>query len=133
MPNERRWIAPDEALAFNRLAVEHTCQPFFLRDRGLLEGALDRPRNRWHYDQERDRGVLGAHLLVGFAHNHPFKHGNKRTALLVADAFLAINGYDLGHDDDALAELILGMVDRIIAEPHFIRRCAAGVARIAER
>lgn len=133
MPNEPRWIAPEEAIAFNRLAVEQTGEPFLLRDRGLLEGALDRPRNRWHYDQERDRGVLAAHLLVGLARNHPFKQGNKRTALLVADAFLAINGYDLGHDDDALADLILGMVDRTIAEPDFIRRFAAGVARTAER
>lgn len=127
MPNEPRWIASDEAIALNRLAVGLTGEPFFVRDLGLLESALDRPRNRWHYDEERSYGVLAAQVLIGISRNHPFEQGNKRTALLVADAFLTINGYDLAHEDETLADLILGMIDRTIDEPTFIRAFARAV------
>jgi death-on-curing protein len=62
-----------------------------VRDLGLLESALDRPRNRRAYGSDADIFLLAASLCVGIAKNHPFVDGNKRTALLATRAFLFLN------------------------------------------
>jgi len=65
-----------------------------VRDHGLLESALDRPRNRWAYEQPT-LAELAAAYAFGLARNHPFVDGNKRIALAAADVFLQLNGFEL--------------------------------------
>ena len=65
-----------------------------LRDIGLLESALARPQNTWGYG-ETDVSELAALYAEGIARNHPFVDGNKRTAFMVAYAFLRANGLRL--------------------------------------
>jgi death-on-curing protein len=62
-----------------------------LRDPGLLDSALARPRNAWSYG-ETDIHVLAAAYAFGIARNHPFADGNKRMAFLSAYVFLRLNG-----------------------------------------
>ena len=64
---------------YNRLEVEETEETHFLRDRGLLESALARPRNAFAY--EEDIVALAVRLLAGIAQAHAFEQGNKRTAM----------------------------------------------------
>ncbi len=64
-----------------------------LRDEGMLESALDRPINRWPYEQA-ELAELAAAYAFGLARNHPFVDGNKRTSLHCADVFLGVNGVD---------------------------------------
>jgi death on curing protein len=63
-----------------------------LRDEGLLESALSRPRNRWAYDENVTLHQLAAELAFGLSRNHPFIDGNKRISLLSIRAFLHRNG-----------------------------------------
>jgi death-on-curing protein len=63
-----------------------------LRDRGLLESALERLRHRWNYDPASDHATLAAACAWGLVRNHPFADGNKRVAFLTATTFLLING-----------------------------------------
>ena len=63
-----------------------------LRDEGMLESALDRPKNRWSYEQA-ELAELAAAYAFGIARNHPFVDGNKRTALVVSLTFLLVNGF----------------------------------------
>lgn len=126
MPSEPRWLEADHAIEFNRLAVEQTGEPFHVRDIGLLESALASPKNHWHHG-ERRIAVLAAHLLLAVARNHPFAQGNKRVALLIADAFLTINGHRLVYPDDELADLILGVLTREVSEAAFVARFAGAV------
>jgi death on curing protein len=63
-----------------------------IRDHGLLESALDRPRNLLAYKPRSSMFELAAALCYGVAKNHPFNDGNKRTALLSTRAFLYLNG-----------------------------------------
>lgn len=65
-----------------------------IRDSGLLESALERPKNRHHYG-DGDIHNLAGEYAFGVARNHPFLDGNKRTAFLAAATFLAVNGYTL--------------------------------------
>lgn len=69
-----------------------------LRDQGLLESALMRPRNIVAYaaaDQPPDAAALAASYGVGLLRNHPFIDGNKRAALLAVGLFLHLNGWRL--------------------------------------
>jgi death on curing protein len=69
-----------------------------LRDEGLLESALARPRNLFAYEDTWDLHKLAALYAVGISHNHPFIDGNKRTAFIAAALFLALNGLRLKAD-----------------------------------
>lgn len=74
-----------------------------VRDEGLFESAMARPQNLANYG-EPDVADLAASYAYGIARNHPFVDGNKRTALVVAESFLRINGFRL---DATNAELVV--------------------------
>jgi death-on-curing protein len=78
--------------------AEHGGQPG-LRDAGLLDSALARPMNAAAYG-EPDMPALAAAYAYGIARNHPFLDGNKRTALVVAELFLELNGWQLTATDE---------------------------------
>ena len=77
-----------------------------VRDAGLLDSAMARPQNLATYG-EPDLAALAAAYGFGIARNHPFIDGNKRTAAVVAETFLALNGYLLTASD---AELVVAML-----------------------
>jgi death-on-curing protein len=92
------WIDLDVALAIHdEQLAEHGGQPG-VRDRGLLESALGRPRNQFAYG-EASIARLAASYVFGISRNHPFLDGNKRTSLVVAELFLQLNGLDLSATD----------------------------------
>ena len=69
-----------------------------VRDLNMLESALARPLNLVAYG-EPDVADLAASYAFGIARNHPFVDGNKRTAAVVSETFLALNGYELACSD----------------------------------
>ena len=69
-----------------------------MRDQGLLESALSRPINLAAYEKP-DAAALAASYAVGLAKNHPFVDGNKRTAFVALELFLALNGFELNASD----------------------------------
>lgn len=90
------WIPTEVVLALHaRQLAEHGGSDG-LRDEGLLESALARPRQRWSYGSPPpDLCGLAASYAAGLAENHPFLDGNKRTAHVVYRLFLKRNGLDL--------------------------------------
>jgi death-on-curing protein len=68
---------------------------FGVRDEGLVQSALDRPRNRWLYDRSADLAELAAAYAYGLVSNHRFVDGNKRLAFMAAYTFLGLNDLDL--------------------------------------
>lgn len=67
-----------------------------VRDLGMLESALARPRHVWAYSSEApDLARLAAAYAFGLTRNHPFVDGNKRTALVACHTFLRGNGWRL--------------------------------------
>lgn len=71
-----------------------------IRDIGLVEGALDRPRHLLHYKNVQDPLVLGVRLGISLAKAHGFIDGNKRTGAFAMIEFLAMNGYNLDIPND---------------------------------
>ena len=70
-----------------------------LRDEGLLESALARPRHKWTYKRRPDLASLAAAYGYGLVRNHPFRDGNKRIAFLAMVIFLGLNRFDLDADE----------------------------------
>ncbi len=102
------WVWLDRAVliaAHDEQLAEHGGAAGF-RDEGLLDSALARPLNLAAYGK---RGVceLAASYCVGLAKNHPFVDGNKRTAFIAMELFLALNGHELNATD---AECVLAML-----------------------
>jgi death-on-curing protein len=78
------------------------------RDEGMLESALGRPLQQAHYGTP-DVADLAAAYAYGIARNHPFVDGNKRTAFVAAELFLALNGYVLAADDVSCVRTMLAL------------------------
>ncbi len=69
-----------------------------LRDENALESALRRAENKAAYGAS-DIFELAAAYAFGLARNHAFVDGNKRTAIVTAMLFLALNGYRMTADN----------------------------------
>ena len=83
-----------------------------IRDAGLLDSALQRPRNLAAYG-DPDAAALAASVAFGIARNHPFVDGNKRTAFVVAAVFIELNGgrFRAGEADVVIKMLALAAGD----------------------
>ena len=80
-----------------------------LRDRGLLESALDRPRNRFHYQPDAGLHALAAAYGFALARNHPFVDGNKRVAFQAMFVFLGLNGLRIVASEEAVVSVMLSV------------------------
>ena len=91
-----------------------------LRDEGMFESALDRPRNKWTYEQA-ELPELAAAYAFGIARNHPFVDGNKRTSLLALYTFLGVNGIDFIVSEADAAAMILSLAAGEVSEASLTR------------
>ena len=92
------WVDPRAILAIHDEQLAEHGGGSGLRDQGLLESALARPINLAAYE-DPDVAALAASYAVGIAKNHPFVDGNKRTAFVALELFLALNGHELMAGD----------------------------------
>jgi death-on-curing protein len=116
-----RYLTLEQALRIARTAVG---APIQVRDLGLLEAALHRPRTSvFGQDAYPNLFTKAAALLHSIVANHPLVDGNKRMAWLVIYVFCAKNGTELDPDDDAAYEFVMavaaGQLEDVgkIAEP----------------
>ena len=121
MPNEPQWLPVEAVVEINRAEVLETGEGHFLRDYGLLDSALARPRNAFAYGEE-DIVVLAVAAMAGIARAHAFEQGNKRTALGAMWRFLRLNGYDLNIEDtEGWAEPLIALIEHRATEEDFVR------------
>jgi death-on-curing protein len=121
LPNDPQWLSVETVIEINRAVVAVTGEPHFLRDPGLLEGVLARPRNAFTYGEE-DIAALAVRLLAGVAQAHAFTQGNKRTCFVAMVQFLNVNGYDLAIDDTRRwADAVIALVEHRSTEEDFVR------------
>lgn len=100
------WIATEVALAAHAEQLAEHGGGDGIRDEGMLDSAMARPRNLADYG-EPDAAALAGAYAYGIARNHPFVDGNKRTAAVVSETFLLLNGHSLDASD---AELVVAFV-----------------------
>tara|TARA_B100000678_G_scaffold269652_1_gene256979 strand:- start:3981 stop:4370 length:390 start_codon:yes stop_codon:yes gene_type:complete len=101
-----RWVSVRTAIIAHEEQLSEHGGGEGVRDAGMLESAMARPRRAAAYG-EPDAAGLAAAYAFGIARNHPFVDGNKRTAAVVSETFLMLNGYALGASD---AEVVVAFV-----------------------
>lgn len=80
-----------------------------IRDENVLESALARPQNRWHYEPTVDLATLAAAYGWGLATSHPFRDGNKRLAFLAMAVFVELNGYVLDATEADVVKIMVAV------------------------
>ncbi len=112
------WIDPAVVLAVHEEQLAEHGGAAGVRDAGLLESALARPRNLAHYG-EPDVCELAAAYAFGLARNHPFIDGNKRSAFVATELFLLLNGWRLVASDADCVLVMLSLAAGDIDEAPF--------------
>jgi death-on-curing protein len=113
-----RWLTVPDVLGFHGLGLAQAGGAEGVRDAGLLESAVHRPRHLWHYESP-DLYDLAAAYAYAIANNHPFIEGNKRTAFLSAFTFLIHNGIDPPDDQAQAAVMTLGLADKSVSQNQY--------------
>ena len=109
------WVTLDVALQSHVEQLAEHGGGEGVRDERLLDSALARAQNLAAYG-EPDAADLTAAYAFGIARNHPFIDGNKRTAAVVSETFLALNGYGLATNDAELVVAFLALATGDLAE-----------------
>ncbi len=113
------WISTELAIAIHKRQLAEHGGADGVRDRGLLESALGRPRNLFAYtDPTPDVPSLAASYAFGVARNHAFIDGNKRTAYVVCRTFLLLNGFDMVATKEERYRTFLDLAAGAITEEH---------------
>jgi death on curing protein len=113
-----RWIDATVISAVHEVQLSEHGGIVGVRDAGLLESALMRPENLSQYESP-DIAALAAAYGYGISRNHPFLDGNKRTAFVAVELFLALNGFELIANDSECVMTILKVTAGEITETQF--------------
>ena len=100
------WLDAQALLAVHEEQLAEHGGAAGTRDAGLFESALARPLHL-AASADPDAADLAAAYGFGLARNHPFVDGNKRTAFVAVELFLALNGFELVAND---ADCVLTML-----------------------
>jgi death-on-curing protein len=109
MRQEPKWLSIIQVRMLHAESIQLFGGSPGIRDVALLESALDRAKNKWHYDETVSLFELAAAYGFGIAKNHPFVDGDKRTSLLAIRSFLFINGYHFNPEEVETVTVIEGM------------------------
>lgn len=102
------WVLSESARHIHRDQIDQFGGMSGVRDEGMLESALDRPRNLWHYGEPTLAEMASAYAF-GVAKNHPFVDGNKRPAFVVSVLFLELNGVVFQGTEENVATTFLAL------------------------
>lgn len=117
---EPRWISYEQAIAIHGMQLRRFGGAPGLRDEGMLRSALDRPINKWQYEQA-ELAELAAAYAYGLAKNHAFVDGNKRIAFLSMRIFLVKNGIQFDPDPAQATSIILSLAAGEVSEESLTR------------
>ncbi len=121
------WVQSEIVLAIHEEQLAEHGGLAGVRDGGMLESALARPRHMVVHKDRADVARPAAAYAFGIARNHPFADGNKRTALVTAELFLELNGYELLASDGDCVLTMLGVADGTLSEEDLIEWFRASV------
>ena len=122
MMAETIYISVEEALQMHQVLIERFGGSEGVRDLGMLQSALLRPKSGYYSTLSEQ----AAALLDSLANNHPFVDGNKCMAVAVTATFLDVNGWELHVGGAALERFI---VEKVIKKRPSVSEIAAWLER----
>lgn len=102
-----KFLTLDEVLEIHTVLIQKFGGPQGVRDLGLLESALYRPRSGYY----EDLVDMAAAQFESLIKNHPFVDGNKRVAFFATDIFLRLNGYRFKLEAKAAHVFLMQLFD----------------------
>jgi len=120
MTEEPKWLTYDQVVAIHSRQLRRFGGAPGLRDDGLLRSAIERPVNKWHYE-ESELPELAAAYAFGLAKNHAFVDGNKRIAFMSMMIFLRKNGIRFAPDPAHATKIILSLAAGEVSEESLSR------------
>lgn len=121
------WLLKPAIIAVHNMMIVRFGGADGIRDEGLLDSALARPINIYHYDDSADVAVLAAACAAGLIQNHPFVDGNKRIGFMAAYMFLDLNGTTLESDEVSTTAMTLSLAASEIEEQDYARWLSANI------
>jgi death-on-curing protein len=118
--DEPLWISYEQAIAIHSRQLRRFGGAPGLRDEGILRSALERPVNKWQYEQA-SLPELAAAYAFGLAKNHAFVDGNKRIAFMAMMTFLVKNGVAFSPDPAQATQIILSLAAGEVSEESLTR------------
>jgi len=113
------WVEKEALLLLHAKSLARFGGAGGLLDDGLLDSALSRPRNAFHYDGPRDIAALAASYAFGIAKDHSLTDGNKRAAFMAVGLFLGANGWELNAEPVDTIQAVLALTGGGIGEMEF--------------
>ena len=110
-----KWIPLAAVLAIHDEQISEHGGIGGVRDLAVVDSALARPLNLLAYAKP-DAAALAAAYAFGLCSNHGFLDGNKRTAYVVAESFLDLNGYGMDASDEAVVSTMLAVASGVMPE-----------------
>jgi death-on-curing protein len=114
-PTEPLWITYEQAVAIHSRQLRRFGGAPGLRDEGMLRSALERPINKWRYEQS-DMAELAAAYAFGLAKNHAFVDGNKRIAFMTMVAFLRKNDVRFAPNQAVATKMFFALASGEVSE-----------------
>ncbi len=105
---EPTWLNREDCLAIHEMMLAQHGGLAGVRDEGLLESALAKPRNLFAYGSSAAH-ELAASYAAGIILDHPFLDGNKRTGFMMATTFLVLNGLSFTASEESVVEMTLAL------------------------
>ena len=119
-PDEPLWITFEQAVAIHRHQLRRFGGAAGMRDEGLLRSALDRPINKWRYEQAPFAELASAYAF-GLAKTPAFVDGHKRIAFMAMMTFLHKNGVPFAPDPAQSTSIILSLAAGEVSEESLTR------------
>lgn len=118
--DEPKWLTYDQVVAIHSRQLRRFGGAAGLRDDGLLRSAIERPINKWHYEQS-ELPELAAAYAFGLAKNHAFVDGNKRMAFMSMMTFLRKKGVRFAPDQAHATKIIMSLAAGEVSEESLAR------------
>jgi death-on-curing protein len=117
---EPKWFTIEQAIAAHSVQLRQFGGAPGLRDEGLLRSALERPVNKWLYEQA-ELPELAAAYAFGLIKNHAFTDGNKRIAFISMVTFLRKNDVAFKPDQAQATRMMLALAAGEVSEQSLAR------------
>jgi death-on-curing protein len=115
-----QWLTYEQVIAIHSRQLRRFGGAAGLRDEGLLRSALERPLNKWHYE-EAQLPELAAAYGFGLAKNHAFVDGNKRIAFMSMLVFLRKNSVRFAPDPAEATAMVMSLAAGKVSEDSLAR------------
>jgi death-on-curing protein len=117
---EPLWIETRDVVAIHDRQLALHGGGVGVREQGLLESALARPRQHYTYANSPDVVEMAALYTAGIVRNHPFIDGNKRTGFVVGVLFLEHNGFDFKASEEDATQAVFGLAAGSLDESGYV-------------